>query len=693
MRMFQPCIPIVHNSSSRIRYKLQNSTDFYNFHQQLLSTDEAFLSWSTGDTMMNAILPYIGHRNHQAKIVLISYRLPSNKMADIFYNAWYRYKLLNVFLINLLEGSRIEACMFNPFHKDKHRERILSSDLFCTIMSSSEPVSRYLEQLDDFTHNRVSNLNGYTLTIAMHESEGSMSAFDCVLENLTLSDIDMEILMIIKEKMNFTISFVASELELSMGYIFPNGSLAGSLGLIENNQIDMAANSRIIYNYGTSNLLYLNHIGREKLVFLVPSDYFKNRDKRIIFINPFSIAYLIVNFILALTIPLISFTLEKYLHYLGIQQERADFGNCALQILGIIYNISGKLPKAPKRRWILFGLLVYNIVSYPVWQAVTIRYLNSDNHHLNNINNIDELLESNLTLKVSNYHRQMVTHASSHSLNPNYRELTARLTTENTTSIRAAIQQIIIQRDSAFLISHIYVPLIKSGSNKWIHGHSSGVYAISEPVYEFYKAMVVPKTSPFWRSFNEIIIRCVQSGFIDYQRKRVQIVVNQLEIRHQLALEMKNNKRVFDMEVLWIFFVFYLLMVALSTVVFVLEIIVHRYDKIKRVYRRQQQGSDCTEYWQSFPPCTGRESYGLDPRIRTEGPDPETCLDLNTKPGSGSDLNKVTREEMGLIRELILIHTKPVRIYGLVWISHLSRIRNLGLSRNQASETQGESSA
>ncbi|XP_058827950.1 uncharacterized protein LOC131687876 [Topomyia yanbarensis] len=45
-------------------------------------------------------------------------------------------------------------------------------------------------------------------------------------------------------------------------------------------------------------------------------------------------------------------------------------------------------------------------------------------------------------------------------------------------------------------------------------------------------------------------------------------------------------------------------------------------------------------YRKGFLSCTGRKTYGLDPRIRTEGPDPYTCLDLNAKsgPGLGPDL-------------------------------------------------------
>ncbi|XP_058464154.1 uncharacterized protein LOC131438256 [Malaya genurostris] len=545
-----------------------------NIHRKSDSTVEAFLSWGSSEILTNEILPYIAHENHKAKIILISYCLTSNRKSEIFYKAWYEYKLLNVFIINYLSESRIQACLFNPFTKNRNETKITSTDLFCTILRNNEQAKNYIGHFNNFVQNRITNLNGYTLTIAMHESEGSISAFDCILDNITLSDIDTQILTIMREKMNFTVSFVESELELSMGFVFPNGSLAGSLGLIENNHVDLAANSRIIYDYGTTNLLYLDHIGTEKLIFLVPSNYFENRDKHIIFINPFSITYIIVNFILAVIIPLISVSLEKINNYLGPLEEQTSFVGSALQTLGIIYSISWKLPTTPKKRWIIFGLLVYNIVTYAVWQAVTIGYLNSDNQYLNNINSLDELLETSLTLKVSKYHKQMVTHASSNSQNPNNRLLSERLTTENTAAIRTAVEEIITHRRSAFLISGVYVQLIKSGSYKWIDGHNTGIYAISTPVYEFYKSMVVPKTSPFVRSFNDIIARCVESGFIEYQNQQLETVVNVLEIRHQLEAEVRNDKHIFDMAILQKFFLLYLMLMALSIVVFILEIVI-----------------------------------------------------------------------------------------------------------------------
>ncbi|XP_058827444.1 uncharacterized protein LOC131687377 [Topomyia yanbarensis] len=55
----------------------------------------------------------------------------------------------------------------------------------------------------------------------------------------------------------------------------------------------------------------------------------------------------------------------------------------------------------------------------------------------------------------------------------------------------------------------------------------------------------------------------------------------------------------------------------------------------------------------SFPSCTGSKTYGLDLPIRTEGPDPDTRLDLITKPGSGSGPDSVAT-----IKYVLGVHIK-----------------------------------
>ncbi|XP_039447843.1 uncharacterized protein LOC120427071 [Culex pipiens pallens] len=546
---------------------------------------EAFLAWGSEETLLTRIIPYIAIRNPQAKVILRSYLLSRDEVAHLFYQSWYMHNMLNVLVINYLDRHRIELCVFNPYAMVHGGDvDVRAQDLNCTLITDENQLAGFLRRLDRFERRRVRKLNGYNLTVAMHESKGSMSAFDCILDNFHISDVDMDILKIIQEKMRFNATYINSELELSVGYVNPNGSMAGVLLLIESNKIDLAANSRIIHDYGTKNLLYLRYITTEKLMFLVPRNYFENRDKEIVFINPFSITYLIVNMIFSIVIPLLLLALEKILKYVRPAKRNYHFGVSVLCMIGIIYNVSVKQPKATRKRFVIFGLLVYNIVSYPVWQAVTIRYLNSDNQNLNNINTLEELLETDLELRVSKYHHHVVVHEGSDFQNPSYRELSTRLNTKDTSSIRTAIERIITQRDSAFLTSETYVPLVLSGSYNWIPGStSSGVFVISEPIYEFYKSMVVPKTSPFVRTFNEIVMRCIETGFVERQTGQLRMVVDVLNIRQTLANARISVERLFDMGSLKIFFVFYLVMMALATVVFLLELAVNRYCKKKKM--------------------------------------------------------------------------------------------------------------
>lgn len=531
---------------------------------------EAFFSWGSVETLISDILPHIGHQNPQAKVILETNKLIHTDLMLVFTVAWTEYKILNLLVMNFWENNKIENCMYNPFGTEEQA-------LFCTNLTDDEAIEVYFAKVDHYTLHRITKLNGYPLSIAIHESDGSTSAFDCILDDFEMTDVDMNILKVMQNMMNFSANFIFSNLELSVGYVGANGSLAGTLGWIESNQIDLAANSRIIHCYETGNLLYLDYITTEKLKFLVPIDYFKHRDKEVIFINPFSLSYLTINTLLSFLIPLLMLSMDKFAVPRGTREDHSTFGESIMRMIGILYNESVRLPRNPQKRWILFGMLVYNVVSYPVWQAITIRYLNSDNHHLNNINSLQELLDSKLQLKVSKYHHHVVIHEGTRFQNRLYRSLANRLSTDGTSSIRTAIENIITQRDSAFLTSGVYAPLVLAGSYKWAPNttHTSGVYVIPEPIYEFYKSMVVPKTSPFIQTFNAIISRCVESGVVERQNRQVQGIVELLTIRRLKELG-KGKERLFDMEVLWFLFVFYLIMMLLSTVVFVLEIVHYR---------------------------------------------------------------------------------------------------------------------
>lgn len=559
---------------------------FYQNHRPLSSrlpsinefpTLEAFFSWGSVATLINDILPHIAYRYPQAKIILKSHKVNRDDLIRIFNVAWVDHMILNILIMNYWEDNHIENCLFNPFSRNK-------PDMNCTLLTDKVQIDAYFKMVDQYTNSRITKLNGHTLSIAMHESEGSTSAFDCILDDFEMIDTDMNILKIMQEKMNFTTNYIFSELELSVGYVSANGSLAGTLGLIENNKIDLAANSRIIHYYETGNLLYLDYITTEKLKFLVPIDFFKNRDKEVIFINPFSLSYLTINTLLSILIPLLMHSMDKLLTNQRTLVDHSTFGESVMRTMGILYNESVRHPRNSRKRWILFGILVYNVVSYPVWQAVTIRYLNSNNQHINNINSLQELIDTNLKLKVSKYHHHVVIHEGIQFQNKLYRELANRLSTKGTRSIRTAIENIITKRDSAFLTSDMYAPLVLAGSYKWVPNaaHTSGVYVISEPIYEFYKSMVVPKTSPFIQTFNDIISWCVESGVVEQQNRQLQGIVNLLNIRRTMELG-KDKERLFDMEVLWFLFAFYLIMMVLSMVVFLLEIVYYHCKQRKKM--------------------------------------------------------------------------------------------------------------
>ncbi|ETN63690.1 hypothetical protein AND_004586 [Anopheles darlingi] len=552
--------------------------------------NECFVAAGRMEELAVQFVPYLSRYNPRAKILLITHEMADTELVQLFHDAWYRYRLLQLIVLNHRDNDTIDSCVFNPFIKAAFargsidfEQPTVRSDLDCTLLTHELEVLPYGWQLKEFVKNRVRNLNGYPVSIAMHISNGSSSAYDCILGAVSITDIDQEVLSTLQTKMNFSMVLHNNELELSIGYIHKNGTPVGALGLIEHNLIDLAANSRIMYKYDTRNLLYLNYISTEKLVFLTPRNYYSNRDKMLVFINPFSVAYMLINIVLSFGVPMIICLLD-YLYYrlaLPRNTQKNTYGAKVMSLLGIILNLSVRLPRAPHKRWIIVGILLYNIVSYPIWQAVTIRYLHPSNQLVNNINSLEQLLATELKLKVSHYHELIVRSEGSQLHNPLYAQLSDRLTTENTSSLRDAIENIIIDQDSALLISDAYVPLVLAGNYHWVPGKPDAIWPIAKPIYEFYKSMAVPKTSPFIDTFNSIVVSCLEAGMNDRFMHQLESVVQLMKMKRTKEHPIERDYIVFTMAHLSPLFVFYFSMLALSGCIFLLELIVHRIQKAR----------------------------------------------------------------------------------------------------------------
>uniref|UniRef100_A0A182SI76 Ionotropic glutamate receptor C-terminal domain-containing protein n=1 Tax=Anopheles maculatus TaxID=74869 RepID=A0A182SI76_9DIPT len=580
--------PVPLNAFTLHRFQIFVQQSFAQNSQQLeYRMNECFVGSGTIGELLTELLPYLSQYNPRAKVLLITQDMVDQELAELFHVAWYKYRLLQIIVLNRHGNETIESCVFNPFRKEFSPELqvlpTLKSDLHCNLLVDETGMESYNHELNLFINDRVYNLNGYPLNIAMHVSNGSTSAYDCILGTVSFTDIDQEILSIMQKLMNFSLILHKNELELSIGYIHQNGTPVGTLGLIENNLIDLAANSRIIHNYDTNNLLYLHYISTEKLVFITPSNFFKNRDKTQVFINPFSVAYMLTNVLLSFGVPMIIFLLEYAAYRLDVPREtnHASFGAKVLNLVGIIYNVSVKLPRAARKRWIIVGLLVYNIVSYPIWQGVTIRYLHPSNQQINNINSLEQLIETDLELKVSHYHEHIVRHEGPHFQSPVYKALSHRLSTKNTSSLRDSIEQIIIHRNSALLIADEYVPLVLAGNYKWIPGKPDGIWPIQKPIYEFYKSMAVPKTSPFVGTFNEIVLYCVEAGMNDRFMHQLETVVQLMKIRRIREHPSVPDYIVFNMEHLMPLFIFYFAMLLLSGGIFILELVAKRIERAR----------------------------------------------------------------------------------------------------------------
>lgn len=112
---------------------------------------------------------------------------------------------------------------------------------------------------------------------------------------------------------------------------------------------------------------------------------------------------------------------------------------------------------------------------------------------------------------------------------------------------------------------------------------------IPETAYEFYISLMAPKSSPFIEKFNEILVRFVETGIMDYHTNRAKEDNNMFWVKRVIKAETPNqeNKAIKFAELKPLFKI-YLYLIAASIVVFLLECLIWRPSKsstlIKKVH-------------------------------------------------------------------------------------------------------------
>lgn len=529
-------------------------------------------------------LKFIARYNPRTKVTALLYDLTAQEIKRILSQAYHDYKILGVACINVkaeyLNGqyltSTIELYMYNPFVKDDSSLAIFKF--------TPENVNQLLGEFQHFIEARVRNLHGFQLRVSIFDYPMvSKPEFD---ESGTISHysfVDGDQITTMAKYMNFTSVYVQPEFA-KFGFQFPNGTFVGSLGDMEYDKADIAANPKIIANYNTSNAVFLQPITTDKLMFIIRQRE-THKVMMIAIYSEFDLPSLILNYVLLFIVPatyiFISRT-EQKLH--NPDQKLTSFGRIFVLMLAVGYNNSTKMPKGDSARILISTMLFYVLILTAIFQSTIIKNLNT-NKQLGKITTIQELADEGYTVKMPSYLLQVFQQPGLNKVSWMLQQTNQKLSDADSASINLE-ENVPKNKKIAFLWLDIYA----SGYLEQFYDKVTGeslFEGVPEPAYEFYIAMMAPKHSPFIETFNEFMMRYIESHIGFHHVSMAMSEIDSFRIRRiKEGIVPRQGRNAITVQDMRSVFQLYGLCASITSAVFIAEVLTSRYNRSLRKARK-----------------------------------------------------------------------------------------------------------
>ena len=469
---------------------------------------------------------------------------------------------------NHKKDNILEVCLANPY------QTLTISSLSCTNLTRNSNIAEFIQIMNQHFDNLENNLMGKRMKIMMmkddlfvvpnKEKSGRIESFGGIHGSL----VD-----IISKSMNFTpiYLFVEAKNVHEYGMVLENGTVLGSFYYIENDLIDLCGNSFRILDHQIKNLQFLTPIFQHSLNFIVPKGYLNKSRFGFVFLTKFNYFLMAVNVIMIFGTPTLHWLFCKILK-INELQTFDEYTRAILSITAFLFGSSWhKITKNDSRRFVIAMFLFCNITTTSIWQAKLIKSLNTNFDHLSEINTIDQVFGTDLTI---NAHIQDI---SIDDLNNS--KLKDRFKSVEKWNMDRLTKEIKELKKSALLLPKAYMIDIQNfslGSNTWI---------VPEIYSNYYASMIVPKTSPYIEKFNKVIKQFIETGFLRYE-------LDKIDRKLYLSLIKKNRDggfkllrselKVIDLETMSVPFYILALMLFLSILTFIMEVLVFRFHKSRK---------------------------------------------------------------------------------------------------------------
>lgn len=533
--------------------------------------------------LLNDFIPKIGNFNPKMRLLIfLTDEFDEKLLMETFASAWKRHKISDVFISfdqefrKYSETFRIYA--FNIFHRHSVGQLVKLNFPFL--------LGDGLNLLKRFEATRYKNLNGYSLKVVLFQFMMVCSGVEYKNGSYELSTLkfqDAEALKILSKLANFTIEFVKSPDGVKHGYQTSNFTFTGSLGLVEYEQADIAANARLVAEYNTSNTLCLFPTTSTKLKFAVPRKLWKEINILASLYNFLDDSLKISFLTIFLVLPAMIYIFDYFSG--SMKSAMQSLTHNYLMFFSIMTFVSIKLPPYWPSRYVVGSVVLVWLVVGNTYAGKMIEFLNTS-FGLKQIGSIEEMTTTSLEVKIpypmailfeGNFDDATESHLFINKVVKKARAM------ESVSDRMAFIDvdnmgEMIRSRRYALLFLDNLIELLEksffdeSGNDILTH--------IDDTPYEYYYAMSVPKTSPFVERFNEILMHILEAGITKYQMSLATSETDLIYIRRVMNGKVPSNSvKSISLDQLYSIFYLYFSAMAASFVVLLFEIAVKRFVK------------------------------------------------------------------------------------------------------------------
>lgn len=336
------------------------------------------------------ILRIIGGHNPRSKVLLYVVDGNETDSMGLLKDAFDDLKMLNIAILMLKEvfdeseapiRMNVRLILYNPFSGSKDN-RIPE---YLKLTFTPFNIYRKFKEMKLFIAKRVSNLHQYPLRVNMFDFPMiSKRETDENEEVIHYSYSDGETIKIIGEKMNFTVKYEESSDAIKYGFQLEDGNFTGSLGALENEEVDLLGNPRLIANYNTTKSLFLQPITMMRLSFIIK----KRPTYKLISVFIFS-EYDKISMIIALgvsiSLPFIYIFINKnevkIINKKYPKKKKLQSSSVAksiLYIIALVHGISMNHSKGNASRIVVGITLLYALIVSSLYQSALTKNLNTN---------------------------------------------------------------------------------------------------------------------------------------------------------------------------------------------------------------------------------------------------------------------------------------------------------------------------